>query len=97
MAVYVDKLKHYPIEMVEASAKRWGTRWCHCWADTPEELLLFCHKAGWPESWIQKRGKPGMHIDLVISKREMALRLGAVEMSFRDWYVEHVIKPRREA
>ena len=42
-----------------------------------DELVAFAKKLGLKPEWIQRAGKPSEHFDLVASKRDKALRLGA--------------------
>ena len=52
----------------------------HMQADTVEELHAFAARLGLKREWFQERpGCPDLdHYDLTASKREMALRLGAI-------------------
>jgi chromosome condensin MukBEF complex kleisin-like MukF subunit len=52
---------------------------CHMFADTNEELEAMARKLGLRESWRQKpRASIGPHYDIATSKRNQAIRLGAV-------------------
>lgn len=89
MACYVDPL--FRSVSREPQAKRVGARhdhmWCHLWADSEEELHTMAQRLGMRRSWFQNR--PGFpHYDLVPSKRALALRLGAKEMSLIKWLRE---------
>jgi hypothetical protein len=82
MAVYVDWLckhgwRHYgkPVES------------CHLLADTLDDLHAFAEKIGLRRAWFQNGSAP--HYDLVSSRREAAVKAGAVELTratFRDAY-----------
>lgn len=72
MAVYVDALR-------EATVPRQrGTRWCHLMADSDAELEKMAAQLGLLRWW-----KHDDHYDIVSSKRELAVKLGAVEVSSR--------------
>lgn len=82
MTVYVDRLS-YAIPK-SSQAKRCGDLWCHLWADTTNELIIFSQKIGLKGTWI--RDKPGfVHFDLTPKKREEAIKAGALEMSLKKW------------
>ena len=79
MAVYVDPL--FSATPRTAQARSWGNRWCHLVADTPEELLAMMARLGLRASYLQDAGTWGEHCDLVPSKRALAVRYGAVELT----------------
>ena len=55
------------------------------WADDPYlELHAFAGRIGLPKRWFQPH-RVADHYDIVGSKRALALRVGAVEMSMIDW------------
>jgi hypothetical protein len=56
----------------------------HMIADTSEELLQMVDRIGVSRKWIQYPGQPNEHFDICISKRTLAIRAGAVEVSFRE-------------
>ena len=61
---------------------------CHLLADTIDELHAFAAKIALKRSWFQDGSAP--HYDLVASKREAAVRLGATELTkatFRSVYL----------
>lgn len=71
--VYVDPLRN------------WG--WthgpsCHLIADTLDELHAFAAKLGMRRAWFQEHGRYP-HYDLAATRRERAVRLGAVELDAR--------------
>jgi hypothetical protein len=54
-------------------------RMCHMTADSPEELHAMADRIGVARKWFQdKRTK---HYDICLSKRRLAIRFGAVEMT----------------
>jgi hypothetical protein len=56
---------------------------CHLSADTVEELHAFAARLGLRREWFQNHPKMP-HYDLTKSRREQALRLGAVFVGARD-------------
>lgn len=83
MSVYVDRVRDYG-DSVKGVAKRWGSRWCHMIADTEDELHAFAARIGMRRSWAQYPGTPRSHYDLVPSRRERAVREGAIEIDDRQ-------------
>src|SRR5690242_12621453 len=86
MAVYVDELRTIRPADDKPQAQRNGNRWCHMTADTEAELHDFAARLGLKRSWYQVGGRKVWHwylshYDLVPSKRALAVRLGAVEVS----------------
>lgn len=57
---------------------------CHMIADTNSELLEMADKIGVPRKWIQKPGKTDEHFDICISKRNLAIKHGAISVSQRE-------------
>ena len=85
MAVYVDQLRD------------WGWRLgpsCHLIADSNEELHAFAAKIGMKRAWFQAVSS-GPHYDLTASKRQEAVRLGAVELEDRPFH--EILKRWKEA
>lgn len=73
MTVYID----------DAFLQFRNMRMCHMIADTSEELLDMARKIGVKVKWIQYAGQPKReHFDICSSKRDLAIKAGAVEMSF---------------
>lgn len=84
MSVYVDKLRN------------WGWRLgpsCHLIADTIPELHLFAAKLGLRLAWFQDKPS-GKHYDLTRSKRELAVKYGAVELDDRPFHT--ILKQQRK-
>ena len=72
MAVYVDPLMDYGWRLGPS---------CHMMADSDEELHEMAAKIGMRRSWHQPRPPHSVsHYDLVKSRRDRAVRLGAVEV-----------------
>lgn len=74
--MYVDKLRNWGWKLGPS---------CHMIADTNEELHEFAAKLGMKRSWFQASAS-GPHYDLVRSKRDLAVRLGAVELDDRAFH-----------
>ena len=81
MTVYIDEIRQHL--NVKGEARRYGTGWCHLWADDLEELHEFAAKIGMQRRWFQDERLP--HYDMVPSRRRRAILAGAVEMSLREW------------
>lgn len=59
----------------------------HLLADTDEELHEMAEKIGVQKKWHQKAGTPWSHYDICLSKRELAIQNGAIQvttMALRD-------------
>ncbi len=75
MAVFVDD------SMIAWRDKRW----CHLTADTPDELHEFAEKLGLKRAWYQERPQAWLcHYDVTASKREQAIKLGAVAETWQE-------------
>lgn len=73
MSVYVDPL-------IDCGWKLGPS--CHMTADTLDELHAMADKIGMKRSWFQKGGKQEIpHYDLVGSKRNLAVKNGAIELT----------------
>jgi hypothetical protein len=87
MACYVDRLRRYT-----------GTGFfknkpsCHLWADSLEELHVFATRLGLKRAWFQDHPKLP-HYDLVKSRRDKAVRLGAKEATNGE--LAAILKERR--
>lgn len=79
--VYVDEVKHYP-------KCKWRYKyWSHMWADTVEELHEMAIKIGHKREWFQN-DKRLPHYDVTPSRRNLAIKHGAVEKSLYDYFKE---------
>lgn len=59
-------------------------KWCHMVSDTSgEELMEFARQIGLKPEWLQKPGTPHEHFTLFATKRELALKFGAQEVSYQ--------------
>lgn len=57
---------------------------CHMVADSTEELLAMADRIGVARKWIQYPGTPKEHFDICRSKRALAIKAGAIEVSSRE-------------
>lgn len=71
MSVYVDSMRAAYGQMVM----------CHMAADTTEELLSMADRIGVRRKWIQKQGTYKEHFDICLSKKQLAVKNGAIEVS----------------
>lgn len=91
----MDEPKRYPASAMRPDARRHRNRaWCHMTADTLEELHAMARRIGHKRSWFQDGRWP--HYDLVESKRRLAVRYGAVEVSGLV-RMRQMMKERRDA
>lgn len=89
MTVYVDDMHRYPLG-------RFGRmKMSHMMADTSEELLAMADKIGVARKWVQYPGTYREHFDIALSKRTLAVQLGAKEVTMREMAVYS--RGRREA
>lgn len=79
MAAYVDDLQVWPNAR---GIFRAGS--CHLAADTLDELHEFAARIGMKREWFQPGRGRHPHYDLVKSRRDKAVALGALEVSGRD-------------
>lgn len=84
MTVYVDNMR----------AKYGRMVMCHMIADTVDELLEMADRIGVARRWLQCAGTPQEHFDICWSKRAMAVKAGAVEVTRRE--VGRLICQKRE-
>jgi hypothetical protein len=85
VTVYVDDMKaeyHPP--------HRKGLKYilCHMIADTEEELHTMAHKIGVARKWYQ-----GDHYDITLSKKAVAIKLGAKEIT--QWELGRMVIAKR--
>jgi Protein of unknown function (DUF4031) len=71
VTVYVDNMRASYGRMIM----------CHMVADTDEELHAMAAKIGVARRWHQKAGTPQSHYDICLSKREAAIKAGAVQVT----------------
>lgn len=75
--VYVDNSKNAYGHMVM----------CHMVADSTEELLEMVDKIKVKRKWIQKQGRYDEHFDICLSKRALAVKFGAKEVTSRELFL----------
>lgn len=90
MTVYVDDMR------MPARVGRLQARWSHLMADTDEELHAFAARLGLKRSWHQKPGTAISHYDVTDSRRQEALRLGAVPIGYMSRESLDLIRRKRE-
>lgn len=84
MTVYVDTPITYATEPAGYVGRaRPVARWGHMIADTLDELHAMARRIGLRREWFQPRSTP--HYDLVPTKREAAMRAGAVALERREF------------
>jgi hypothetical protein len=74
MTCYVDDMKAQFGSMVM----------CHLVADSHEELLAMATTIGVDHKWIQKAGTAREHFDIALSKRALAVKAGAKEITWKQ-------------
>ncbi|MEW7009516.1 DUF4031 domain-containing protein [Lentilitoribacter sp. EG35] len=78
MGVYVDDMHLH-------SMGQFGRmKMCHMTADSTDELLAMADIIGVQRKWIQYRGTWKEHFDIATSKRVLAVRAGAKEITMRE-------------
>lgn len=76
MGVYVDNMQK------QATVGRIKAQWSHLQADTHDELMEFAKKLDLKESWLQHPGRIIEHFDVTEAKRQKAIELGAIEVTY---------------
>ncbi|PUA41379.1 DUF4031 domain-containing protein [Pseudomonas protegens] len=87
MSVYVDDM----------NATFGRMKMCHMFADSTDELLAMADKTGVQRKWIQKAGTLREHFDICLSKRALAVELGAVEITYPEGTAELMRKRKAMA
>lgn len=57
---------------------------CHMIADSPEELSDMADRLDLNPAWLQYGGTYREHYDISLGKRNLAIRLGAIEITTRE-------------
>jgi hypothetical protein len=83
MSVYVDDMRAPFGKMIM----------CHMVADSHDELVAMATRLGVSRRWLQNEGTYREHFDLSLTKRSVAVRLGAIEVTQRR--VGEIIRARR--
>jgi len=84
--IYVDQPIH-----------QWrNKKWCHLIADDLGELHQFAAKLGLKREWFQEHSLQP-HYDITISKREQAIKLGAIPIETRQMAerIENILRSKR--
>lgn len=89
MSVYVDEVKRHGTNL------RYKL-WSHMFADTKEELHAMAEKLKLKRAWYQDHdARPSRHhYDITPPKRREAVRLGAIEVTTRE-YLTKLLKTER--
>lgn len=83
MTVYVDNMR----------ANYGRMKMCHMIADSTDELLAMADRIGVARKWLQKAGTAHEHFDIALTKRDLAVKNGAVEVSMMG--LGRIIRARR--
>jgi hypothetical protein len=83
MAVYVDNM----------NAGYGRMKMCHMIADTTDELLAMADTIGIARRWLQHAGTHREHFDICLSKRALAVKAGAVEVTMKQ--IGRILRERR--
>jgi hypothetical protein len=84
--------------MIYVDEARWpfrGSLYCHMVSDEPEgheELMEFALKLGLKPAWLQKAGTPRVHFDLSPKMRAKAVKQGAIEITWREFFKGLAVK-----
>jgi hypothetical protein len=81
MAVYVDDMEA-PFTPTHVQNRTYVM--CHMIADTHDELVEMADRIGVHRKWIQQAGNHGEHFDIAKSKRDLAIRCGAIPIGMRE-------------
>lgn len=78
MTVYVDDYK------CRAQVRRLTAVWSHLLADDHQELIDFGAEIGLLERWLQHRGTHREHFDVTERMRQLAIRRGAKQITYKQ-------------
>lgn len=84
MPVYVDDYRGHFRGMIMS----------HMTADTLDELHMMADKIGLKREWFQNGSTP--HYDVTLSKKELAIRHGAVRETWREGIRRRCVSKERE-
>lgn len=92
--ILVDGITNYGKELTRGLP---SSRWCHMVSDcSEEELHAFAARIGCKRAWAQLRPKASAaHYDLTPSRRALAVKLGAIEVSGRELVMRNFDGMRR--
>lgn len=94
MTIYVDDWRQ------QARVGRLNARWSHLTVspeDDIAELHAFAARIGLKREWFQDKPWPRAHYDVTESKRQEAIRAGAVSITWREAGRQMVDARRRQA
>ena len=74
MTVYVDNMQ----------APYGRMKMCHMIADSTDELLAMADYIGVARKWLQAAGTHREHFDISLTKRALAVKAGAIEITMRE-------------
>ena len=57
---------------------------CHMIADTRRELMAMVDRIEVSRRWLQSENNHGDHFDICLSKRALAVKAGAIEITWRE-------------
>lgn len=86
MSVYVDNMRAPYGRLIM----------CHMIADTTEELLAMADTIGVDRKWLQAQGTWKEHFDISLSKRKLAVRAGAIQLTQRQLGHKMVARKNKE-
>jgi hypothetical protein len=92
MTVYVDDMAA-PFKPAHLPGRTYVM--CHMMADTLEELHAMADRIGVARRWVQDAQSPSdVHYDISLSKRALAVKAGAVQVTWRQmsayrWFKRH--------
>lgn len=92
MTVYVDNMYLYAMGEFNRGGRVY--KMSHMVAESTEELITFVLSIGLNPKWIQLAGTYKEHFDITMTKRTLALSLGAVACSMSE--MGYLIRQRRE-
>ena|ERR1043166_1460019 len=79
----------------DMAARYRGMIMYHLLADSTDELLAMAARLGLQPRWLQHAGTPREHFDVSQSKRALAVRYGAQEITWKD--AGRLVAQKREA
>lgn len=78
MTVYVDDMWNHTMGQYR------GMKMSHMIADSTKELLEMANTIGVQRKWLQSKGTNQEHFDIALSKRKLAVKAGAIEITMRE-------------
>lgn len=81
MTVYIDDMHRRPM------GRLGRMKMSHMIADTREELVGMAANLGMRLEWLQREGDAGEHFDVALGNRAKAVKLGAVEITTREFAI----------